>query len=137
MNNESIKKVYDLKEVLFSDIMKYKTERRSGDYSLGGFYLILDTKNNKGYIGKSVNVLKRLKSHYYKSNNNKGLIIDLSMHDRVTEFRFFIIYTYLNLGINFFTRKLEQVYEHTLIGKYKTYHPYGYNMRYYDRLRIK
>lgn len=134
---KEVLKITIREEVSVYNMLKYKTENKTGDYSLGGFYLIFDTINNKGYIGKSINTINRLKSHYYNAINNKGIAIDISMHNRISDFRFYIIDTYVNLGINFFNRKLEQVYEHALIGKFKTYHPYGYNMRYYDKLRIK
>ena len=39
--------------------------------TLNGIYKIFCIKNNKCYIGKSVNLNKRLHNHYYDLKNNK------------------------------------------------------------------
>lgn len=130
--------INNLNEISIDHILQYKKERNgNGDYSLGGIYLIYDSVHKKGYVGKSINVIKRLKSHLALAKSNKGICIDKTMHGRLSDFKFFILSKYDDLGIDFFNRKLESIIEHTLIGEYKTYYPFGYNIRYYEQLRIK
>lgn len=123
------------KKVSINDIKTYTTKRKNcGDYSLGGYYLIYDTKNDKGYIGRSLNVLERLRSHYYLSTANKGLLIDRELNNRIDDFNFYVLGKYTDLNIDFYTRKLGGVIEYKFIEKFKTYYPYGYNIAHYERI---
>lgn len=127
-----------IKEISLEEIKSYKIPYIfNHPKENGGFYMMIDNEFNKAYIGKSQDVYARLKQHYILSIRAKGLHVDKVMHNRHDGFTFLFLESYLNLGIDYYTKKLETVYEHTLIGKYKTYHPFGYNMRYYEQLRIK
>ena len=119
-------------------ILKYNIKKWSkGDYTKGGFYLITDNNNNNLYVGKSKDVLLRLKNHIYNARNNKGLLIDKIIGQNVNDFNFYIIDTYVNLGINFFSKNLDNVFEHKFIREFNTYYPNGFNKTYYEQLRIK
>lgn len=127
-----------MKEIKYNEILSYKTKRKNrGDYSLGGFYLIKDNENNNIYVGRSIDVLLRLKRHIYDSKRKSGLKIDLHLSINPESFKYFIIESYINLNINYFSRKLETIYENTFINKFNTVYPNGLNYQYYDKLRIK
>lgn len=125
-------------ELLLSDIVKYNSKRKSrGDYSNGGFYLITDKNDKYLYVGKSIDVMLRLKNHLHNARRNTGLEIDKLISQAPENFKFYLIDSYINLKIDFFTRHLESIIEHQLIGSLKTYHPHGLNFKYYDKLRVK
>jgi predicted GIY-YIG superfamily endonuclease len=52
-------------EINIENILSYKIKQVK-DFNKGGFYLILNTRTNKKYIGKSIDYLGRLKQHLYK-----------------------------------------------------------------------
>lgn len=127
-----------MKEIKYNDIITYNSKRiNCGDYSFGGFYLITDNENNNLYVGKSIDVMLRLKNHIYNAKRQNGLNIDLHLSNKPELFKYFIIESYINLKINFFNRKLETIYENTFINKFDTICPKGLNYKYYDNLRIK
>lgn len=119
-------------EINIDSILSYKIRYRDG-YSLGGFYMITDLKNNKSYIGKSTDYMARLKQHTFPSSNKTEIDRAIKQFG-INNFKFFLIHTYTELGINFFNRKMETVYEHRLITNYKTFTPYGYNNRHYGHI---
>lgn len=116
-------------EIHLNTIITYKVKKPK-DYSKGGFYLILDTKTNKKYIGKSIDYLARLKQHLYTSN--KSTLIDKELKKDVTIFKFYLIHKYSEFNIDFFNRKLETKIEHKLIKENQTYYPNGFNIAYYE-----
>lgn len=119
-------------EININDIISYKVKYRRG-YSLGGFYLIVNMLNNKAYIGKSMDYMARLKQHTYKSNNRTE--IDKAINEfGINSFKYYLLDDYVRLDINHFNRKLETIYEHRFITFHKTFHPHGYNQRYYGHL---
>jgi len=121
---------FEDKEISIISFINYTQKRNgNGDYSLGGFYLIYNNFTKKGYIGKSVNVMSRLRHHYYLAKSKKGIRIDLELAKDIDSYKYYLIDSYRNLGINFFNRKLEGVYEKYYIKKYKTYFPNGFNMQ--------
>ena len=119
-------------EINIEDISSYKIKYRKG-YSLGGFYLIVNMLNNKGYIGKSMDYMARLKQHTYKSSNKTE--IDKAINEfGIYNFKYYLLDDYIRLDINHFNRKLETIYEHRFITKFKTFYPLGYNIRHYGHL---
>lgn len=126
---------YDLSEITRNEIIEHKVDwRYANSYYLGGFYLIEHTVSGKKYVGKSRYLFRRLKDHLHNANRGISIDIDLAMCGQVEEFKFFKILDYEAVGINFFTRKLETIIEHRLIKFFNTMHPYGYNIKFYDRL---
>ena len=118
-----------MKIIDVNDILNHKIKKNK-DYSNGGFYLIENKITKKYYIGKSINYLSRLKSHLFKSSNT--LLIDKELNTYSLDcFNFYLLLSYKELDINFFNRKLETITENKLIREYKTYIPYGYNIKYY------
>ena len=109
----------------------------SWDYSKGGFYLIRNSNTNKCYVGKSKNLFNRLRSHLTNARANKGIFIDKSMHGYLNDFEFYIISWYVDIGINFFTRKLELPMEQYYIKEFKSNFPSGYNIKNYESISIK
>lgn len=119
-------------EIEIEKILCYKIKQRNG-YCLGGFYLIRNKINNKCYIGKSMDYMARLKQHTFPSS--KKTKIDKSLKEfGYNNFEYFLLENYVNLEINHFTRKLETIYEHRFITKFKTNYPHGYNERCYGHL---
>lgn len=118
-----------------NDITSYKINQKlARTYHLGGFYLIEDNVLHKAYVGKSQQLMSRLKSHLYNAIRDRGLSIDRAMHGRLSDFSFYSLAWYQDLGINFFTRDMESKIEHMLIGMLNTKHPLGYNMVHYERI---
>ncbi len=120
-----------------SEILSYKNQAKRGDYSLGGFYMIKHKTTGMAYIGKSINVIKRLKQHHSLAISNRGIYIDQEMHGNIQNFEFYILSFYKDIGINFFNRKLETSYEQDYIFENKTFFPSGYNIRIYESIRTK
>jgi hypothetical protein len=115
MDNIEIKKLFKKRELLkIDDIKNHKIKPNKG-YDKGGFYMILNTKINTCYIGKSINFYSRLKNNLHKSCNKTN--IDLALKSNISDFEFYLIATYKELSINFFNRKLETIYEHRLISE--------------------
>lgn len=128
---------YDLGLIKIStqEILSYTKERSGrGDYSLGGFYMIKNIKNDMAYIGKSLNPLKRLRSHYYNAKRNSGIYIDTQMHGHLDDFEFYLISFYVDMGIDFFTKRMEIQVEQQYIKKFNTCHPFGYNIQVYESI---
>lgn len=124
-----------MKKINLNDILNYKCKlpyKSKDDYSKGGFYIIKHIKYEKSYIGKSIDYMARLKQHTY--NSNKKTIIDIALKTNINDFEFYLIYDYQFFKINFFNRKLETIIEQHLIKEYKTYSPFGYNVRYYGHI---
>ena len=116
-----------MEKIDIETILKYNIKRRSkGDYTKGGFYLITDINNKNLYVGKSKDVILRLKDHIYNAKNKKGLLIDR-----------YIIDKYINYGIDFFSKNLDNVIEHKFIKDFNTYYPNGLNKTFYEQLRVK
>lgn len=110
---KEINLLFENKKLLsIKDIYSYKIKPIKG-YENGGFYMILNKENNTCYIGKSIDFYSRLKIHLYKSHNKTN--IDIALKSNVHDFEFYLIATYKELGINFFNRKLETIYEHRLM----------------------
>mgnify|MGYP003462550266 CR=1 FL=1 len=124
-------------EISIIDILSYKKVKYNKCYTYGGVYMIYDTVNNKYYIGKSIDYMHRLKDHYYNSLRNSGLLIDKTMHNRIDEFRFYLLSAYTELKINFFNRKQEIVLEQSFINTYQSFFPKGYNILHYGHLPTK
>ncbi len=118
-------------EISVDEIKSYSIKRNL-DYSKGGFYMIKNINSNKAYIGKSKNYMQRLKQHLYKSS--KKSLIDIDLKSDIVNFKFFLIFTYSELNINFFNKKNEIIFEHRLITKYKSNYPFGYNISHYGHL---
>ena len=120
-----------LRELPISDIKTtgFNYHQNQYTYDKGGFYLIFDNINKKGYVGKSMYLILRLKSHIHNAKNNKGLVIDKEMYSRINNFSFYEIATYHELDINFFTRQLEIIVEREFIRVFNTLAPCGYNQR--------
>lgn len=91
------------------------------------FYMIKNIRSGKCYIGQSKSFYSRMRSHIYNSRNNKGLLVDLCMNENEDDYRFIILITFDDLGINFFTRKRISLVEQLLIECYNSYKPNGYN----------
>ena len=123
-----------LTEVSVIEFKNYTPKRTShSDYSYGGWYLIERKCDGLKYIGKSIEVLYRLRQHVTKSNPKTA--IDSSIKELgVDAFRYYVIDNYSNYGIDFFTRELEIIIENELIRIYKTFHPHGLNKTYYERI---
>lgn len=126
---ENISELFDNKILLSIDKIINHKIKSNRDYSNGGFYMIVNTKINTCYIGKSINFLSRLKTHLYKSHNKT--VIDLALKDNINDFEFYLLATYKELGINFFNRKFEIIYEHRFISEslrkgYNTYNSVHY-----------
>lgn len=98
---------------------------------LGCFYMIKNIISNKKYIGRTKAFYSRMRHHIHNSNRNKGILIDKSMFNNIKNFKFYILITYKNANINFFTRKNSTIIEQNLIKKYNTATPNGYNERIY------
>ena len=123
-----------MEEIFIDEIIKYKTKRKSkGDYSYGGFYLITDYDMKPIYVGKSIDYMLRLKNHLTNAKSNRGIVVD-NIISSMSNARYFLIESYNNLGINFFTRSLEVYYENKYINKFNTFTPNGYNFTYYGNL---
>jgi predicted GIY-YIG superfamily endonuclease len=120
-----------MQEVFLSDILVYKIKPIKG-YSLGGFYLIENTQNGFKYVGRSIDYMARLKQHI-KIHKPKTLI-DIALKSDLHKFKFYLISTYNEHSIDFFTRKSATTIEHNLISKYDTFNPKGYNNVYYGHL---
>ncbi len=121
-----------------TDILNYKCNlkyRKTDDYSKGGFYMIRHLNSGKSYIGKSIDYMARLKQHTY--NSNKKTNIDVALKVNIDEFEFYLVFDYKVFGINYFNRKLETIIEQKLIHEYKTFFPYGYNIKYYEHISVK
>lgn len=119
---------YNLSEINLVSVMKAVYGYKNCDkYINGGFYLIYDNINNMGYVGKSILVLPRIKNHIMNANRQTGIFLDRVMHNRINDFSFYKIASYKEIGINFFTRKLESVVEREFILEFKTLTPNGYN----------
>ncbi len=126
-----------MKEIFIDDILKYRQIRSShSDYRFGGWYLIVNTKNNKSYVGKSIEYMARLKQHL-KIKNPKTIIDNQIKDNGINSFRFFLIKKYSEMNIHFHNRKLETIIEHTYINKLNTNYPNGYNIAYYEHLSVK
>jgi len=123
-----------LTEVSISDFRNY-TQKRLGhwDYNYGGWYLIVRKSDQKSYVGKSIEILHRLRQHISKKNP-KTHIDKCINNDGAEQFKYFIIDTYKNYDIDFFNRSLETVIENELIRDYKTFQPHGLNICYYERI---
>ena len=121
-----------IKEINVSEIIKYRRRRASHyDYDYGGWYMIEDTQSNKKYIGKSIEYMERLRQHV--TLKNPKTVIDKNIKEKgIDFFKFYLLDKYENYNICFHTRKNETKIEHSLIGKHKTNHPFGYNMTYYE-----
>lgn len=115
-------------QIEINSIKTYKIKTQK-DYLKGGFYMIKNKKNQKCYIGKSIDYMARLKQHTYNSNNK--LIIDKELKKSLDDFDFFLLIKYKDVGINFFNRKLETIIEHRLINIKNSIIPFGYNNRHY------
>lgn len=127
-----------MEKIDIETILKYNIKRRSkGDYTKGGFYLITDINNKNLYVGKSKDVILRLKDHIYNAKNKKGLLIDRYISDNVYNYNFYIIDKYINYGIDFFSKNLDNVIEHKFIKDFNTYYPNGLNKTFYEQLRVK
>lgn len=124
-------------EILLNEIISYKKAKCNRCYTYGGIYLIYDTLNNKYYVGKSIEYMQRLKSHYNNSLRNSGIYIDKCMHNRLNDFKFYILATYKELKINFFNRYEEIITENAFINTYQSLYPKGYNKTYYGYLQTK
>ena len=114
------------------DILNYKSKKKShSDYNHGGWYLILNKLNNKRYIGKSIEYMFRLKQHL--NLKNPKTVIDKEIKIIGYEnFEFYLLNHYNEYNINFFNRKLEVKIENELIKQIKSYHPFGYNIKFYE-----
>lgn len=119
-----------MREIPIEDILNYKIVRVVG-YTKGGFYLIHNHVTNMGYVGKSTDYMGRLKYHTYKCSR---LYVDIELKKNIGDFRFYLLYDYNELGINFFTRKLESIVEHRLITRHNTAYPNGFNIKHYANL---
>jgi len=119
-------------KINIEEIVSYRQKKKShSDYSLGGWYMIVDDSNGKKYIGKSIEYMFRLRQHLFIKNPKTlvdGIIKDKGMYN----FSFYLIKEYNSLKINFFNRKLESKIENKLIINHKSFLPYGYNVRYYE-----
>lgn len=102
------------------------------DYSLGGFYLIKNTKQNIIYVGKSKNYLHRIRQHLYLSN--KKTAIDMAIKVASDDFEFYLLARYKDIGINFFNRKYETIIEHRFISLAFEKGYKMYNNRHYGHL---
>lgn len=120
-----------MKEILINEILLHKIKPNK-DYSKGGFYLIKNFKNNKCYIGKSINYMSRLKQHLFNSNNK--LLIDKELNLDVNNFKFYLISEYNEFGIDFFNRRFETLIEQKYIKEFNTIIPNGYNIRTYGHI---
>jgi hypothetical protein len=118
-------------EISIENILSYKI-RKSKDYSKGGFYLILNTLNNKKYIGKSIDYLARLKQHLYISNNRT--LIDIELNKDIGNYKFYLLHRYTEFDINFFNRNKTTIIEQKLIKEKKSYYPNGFNIAYYEHI---
>lgn len=110
---------------------------RSRGYLDGGFYMIKNIKSDMIYIGKSRDYIFRIKEHILLSKRNSGIFVDKSMYGKLEDFEFYLIAKYLDLGINFFNRKLEFEIERQLVINYSCSFPRGYNKTYYEHLPVK
>lgn len=81
------------------------------NYDNGGFYMIKYNKN--AYIGKSIDYLSRIKSHFQISSNKTR--IDVELNNNGDFYESFLLAKYSDLGINFHNRKLETIIEQTFI----------------------
>ena len=118
----------------YLDIISYKIKPYSG-YSNGGWYMIVNKETKQSYIGKSQDYMARLKQHTYKSTNK--MLIDIEINNNINIFEYFLLLRYDEIGIDFKNRKYETIIEQTLIKKYNTIYPQGYNVRTYEHIRIK
>lgn len=91
------------------------------------FYMIKNVKTGMIYIGQTKAFYSRIRNHIYNSRGNKGLLIDRAMHGKIDDFRFYIISTFQEHEINFFTRKKISVIEQGLIIQFNSTAPNGYN----------
>ena len=119
-------------ELKIKDFIKYKSIKKShSDYSFGGWYMIKDIENGMCYIGKSIEYKLRLRQHI--SIKNPKTLIDKAIKEKgIDNFKYYLLYNYVDHDINFFNRKLEIKIENKLIGLFKTKHPNGYNIKYYE-----
>lgn len=123
--------INEVKPLEFKNYVSKKVSH--SDYSNGGWYLIERKCDGKKYIGKSIEVLHRLRQHTSQSNPKTD--IDTSILELgVDSFRYYVIDTYKNYGIDFFNKELETVIENELIRVYKTFAPHGLNKTYYERI---
>jgi hypothetical protein len=121
-----------LAEFNCSDIFKYPlSSSHKHNNDIGCFYAIKNISNNKIYIGQTKSFYNRMRSHIYNSRRNKGILIDKNMYNNIDDFRFYILITFKEKNINFFTRKNITIIEQYLIKEYNSKHPYGYNERIY------
>jgi hypothetical protein len=118
-------------EINIDNILSYKIKQVK-DYNKGGFYLILNTRTNKKYIGKSIDYLSRLKQHLYKSNNRT--LIDIELKKSISDYKFYLLHTYNDFDINFFNRNKSTIIEQKLIKEKKSYYPNGFNVAYYEHI---
>jgi len=115
------------------DIIIYRRKRvNHSDYRYGGWYLIYNRKTNRGYVGKSIEYMFRLRQHLLIKNPKT--LIDIELKANPDDFDYFLIDSYANKEINFFNRENEMIIESALIGKFKTNFPLGYNNRHYEHV---
>jgi len=118
-------------EINIENILSYKIKQVK-DFNKGGFYLILNTRTNKKYIGKSIDYLGRLKQHLYKSNNRT--LIDIELKKSISDYKFYLLHSYNDFDINFFNRNKSTIIEQKLIKEKKSYYPNGFNVAYYEHI---
>lgn len=117
-------------EISISDILNSQSNSLR-DYSNGGIYLI-NTEYGV-YIGKSIDYKYRLIVHLRKCTNKTT--IDRVLNNCNTK-SFFLLLSYKDAHINFFTRKYETIVEQTFIQIAKTYNYNILNDRIYGHLQI-
>jgi len=120
------KRLIDLK-----DIASHK-QITDGTYTRGGFYMI--SSIDSAYVGKSIDYMKRLKSHTYPSSNK--IRIDKELNGNINDFNFYLLLDYNSCGINFFTRHMEVIIEQTFIDIAKRNYNTLLNDKIYGHLQI-
>ena len=123
---------YELSRIPLRSISNYKKKRdKHWDYSLGGWYMILDVSNGMKYIGKSVEFMFRLKQHL--NVKNPKILIDKIIKEKGIEcFEYYVLDKYTRHNIDFFSRSKEISIENMLIKSHKSFSPFGYNIKYYE-----
>lgn len=112
------------KDDIFSYPLSYSYKYKN---DISCFYMIKNRVNNKVYIGQTKSFYSRMRHHIYQSNRSKGLLISKEMMGRLDDFHFYILSTFEEHGIDFFTRKKITIIEQRLISKYNSTAPNGYN----------
>lgn len=117
-----------LAEFTASEIFKYPLSYSyKVNNDIGCFYMIKNINSGRIYIGQTKAFYSRMRNHIHNSRLQKGIYIDREMYNDLDNFRFYILITFEEKNINFFTRKQITIIEQGLIVKYNSQKPNGYN----------